>query len=165
MYLLDTPVLFELRKARGGEAHPALTAWAASVARERLFLSAISIVELEAAVARTMRRDRAAGAVLRGWLDDRVLPALDGHILPLDTAVARRRGQIALTETRDAILAATALEHGLTLVTRNVAAFKGVRLKLFDPTSYVPGGAGDEADWRSAARSGPLWFRNLFVRA
>ncbi|TGX54032.1 type II toxin-antitoxin system VapC family toxin [Sphingomonas gei] len=163
MYLLDTPILFELRKARAGQCDAGLAAWAAGVARERLFLSAISLVELEAAVATTAGRDKAAGATLRNWIDDQVVPAFDGHILPLDTAVARRRGQIMLAETRDALFAATALEHGLSLVTFNTAAFKGARLKLFDPRGYQPSDS-DELDWRSAGRNGPLWLRNLFIR-
>lgn len=164
MYLLDTGIVFELRSARAGQADAGLVAWAAGVARERLFLSAISLVELEATAERTARRDKAGGAALRTWIDGQVLPAFEGHVLPLDTAVARRRGQVALADTRDALFAATALEHGLTLVTRNVAAFKGARLKLFDPKGYQPDAVDEDGDWRAAARNGPLWLRNLFVR-
>lgn len=164
MYLLDTPIVFELRKARAGGAEPGLAAWASAVARERLFLSALSLVELETSVAEAARRDKAAGAVLRGWIDEQLVPAFEGHVLPLDAAVARRRGQIALAETRDALFAATALEHGLTLVTGNPAAYKGARVKLFDPRGYTPD-AEEDGDWRAASRTGPLWFKNLFVRA
>ncbi len=165
MYLLDTPVILDLRKARAGQTDAGLAAWAAGVARERLFLSAISLVELEGVAARSARSDKTAGAALRGWIDNQVVPAFEGHILPLDAAVARRRGQLAMAETRDALFAATALEHGLTLVTRNKAAFKGARVRLFDPSGYKPTNeAEDEADWRSAARSGSLWLRNLFIR-
>jgi predicted nucleic acid-binding protein len=162
MFLLDTPILFELRKARSGGAEAGLTAWASGVARERLFLSAISLVELETGAAEAARRDKAAGAILRTWIDEQLVPAFEGHVLPLDAAVARRRGQLALAETRDALLAATALEHGLTLVTRNTAAFRGARVKLFDPHGYSED--ADEGDWRDAARTGPLWLKNLFVR-
>lgn len=163
MFLLDTPIVFELRGARAGRAEAGLTAWASGVARERLFLSALTLVELEASAAEALRRDKAAGAVLRSWIDEQLLPAFEGHILPLDAAVARRRGQLALSETRDALFAATALEHGLTLVTRNTAAFRGARVKLFDPRGYTAD--ADEGDWRDAARTGPLWLKNLFVRA
>jgi predicted nucleic acid-binding protein len=164
MYLLDTLIAFELRTARAGDADPGLTAWAAGVARERLFLSAISLVELEATVARTGQRDKAGGAALRSWIDDQLVPAFEGHILALDAAVARRRGQLALADTRDALFAATALEHGLTLVTRNAPAFKGTRVKLFDPRDYR---ASDEedTDWRSAVRNSAAWLRNPFVRS
>ena len=164
MYLLDTPIVFELRKARAGDADPGLAAWAASVARERLFLSAISLVELEAVVERTARLDKTAGAALRGWIDDQLVPAFEGHILALDAAIARRRGQLALTETRDALFAATALEHGLTLVTRNIAAFKGARAKLFDPRDYRAS-EDEDTDWRTAVRSSAAWLRNPFVRS
>lgn len=165
MFLLDTPVVFELRKARAGTADSGLAAWAAGVARERLFLSAITLVELETGAGEAARRDKAAAAALRAWIADQVIPAFEGHVLPLDAAVARRRGQVPLAETRDALFAATALEHGLTLVTHNAAAFRGARVKLFDPRGYTPEAAADDADWREAARTGPLWLRNLFVRA
>jgi len=163
MYLLDTPIVLELRKARAGRADPGLAAWAAGVARERLFLSAWSLVELEGMAARTARTDRSAGAALRDWVAGQVVPAFEGHILPVDAAVARRRGELAIADTRDALLAATALEHGLTLVTRNKAAFKGARLRLFDPSGYLPTEARWSSSWRSAARSGPHWLRNLFA--
>ena len=164
MYLLDTPIVLELRKARMGQAEPGLTAWASGVARERLFLSAVSLVELEAAAARPARADKAAGAALRTWIDDQVMPAFEGHILPLDAAVARRRSALAIADTRDALFAATALEHGLTLVTRDKAAFKGARLNLLDPAGYKSSEAEEDADWRGAARSGSLWLRNMFIR-
>ena len=163
MYLLDTPIVFELRKARAGNCDPGLAAWAASVARERLFLSAISLVELEAVVSEARRRDKAASAAVRAWVDEQLMPAFDGHVLPLDGAVARRRGELAIAETRDALLAATALEHGLTLVTFDPAAFKGARLKLFDPRGYQPADV-EGGDWRVAGRSGAPWLRNLFIR-
>ena len=69
-----------------------------------------------------------------------------------------------LADTRDALFAATALEHGLTFVTRKSAAFKGARLKLFDPRDYQPDNIDEDGDWRTAARNGPLWLRSLFVR-
>jgi predicted nucleic acid-binding protein len=164
MYLLDTPIVLELRKARAGQADSGLAAWAAGVARERLFLSALSLVELGGMAARTARGDKVAGAMLRAWIDKQVMTAFEDRILPLDAAVARRRGELGIADTRDALFAATALEHGLTLVTRNKAAFKGARIKLFDPSGYRPSEPEEEADWRSAARNGPLWLRNLFVR-
>jgi predicted nucleic acid-binding protein len=164
MYLLDTPIVLELRKAQGGQAEAGLAAWAAGVARERLFLSAVSLVELGGVAAKTARSDKAAGKALREWIENQVVPAFEGHVLPLDAAVARRRGELVIVDTRDALFAATALEHGLTLVTRNKAAFKGARVRLFDPSGYRPNEAEDATDWRSASRSGPLWLRNLFVR-
>ena len=164
MYLLDTDIVFELRNAKAGGTDPGLAGWAAGVARSSLFISAITLLELETGAARVERKDKAAGLALRTWLNDQVAVAFEGRILAVDAAVVRGRSRVHLTDARDALLAATALEHGLTLVTRNAAAFKGVRLKLFDPKGYEPDSVDEDGDWRAAARNGPLWLRNLFVR-
>jgi len=164
MYLLDTPVVLELRKAKAGRTDAGLTAWASGVSRQTLFLSALTLIDLENAAIAMARQDKAGAANLRGWTAERVLPAFDGRILAVDVAIARRRVELTLANPRDALLAATAIEHGLTLVTRQTAAYKGARLKLFNPWGYKPDDE-DEADWRQAARSGPLWLKNLFVRA
>lgn len=162
MYLIDTAVLLDLRTARSGGADPNLVAWAVGVPREQLFLSVLALTEIEALAARAPRGE-AAGAIRR-WIDDQLVPAFGSHLLPVDTAVARRRGQVVLASDRHALMAATALEHALTLVTYDASAYRGVRLKLFDPRRYDPEEVAD--DWRAAAqRSGPLWFRNLFVRS
>ncbi|WP_448662625.1 PIN domain-containing protein [Sphingomonas sp. CJ20] len=162
MYLLDTPIVFDLRRARERDVAPGLALWAGQVARERLFVSSITLVELEAAATDAARRDKAAGAALRKWIDESVVRAFEGNILPLDLAVARRRGQIGLSVTRDALFAATALEHGLTLVTRNGAAFKAARVRVLDPTTYQP---EEDADWRTAGRTRAAWLRDFFVRS
>jgi predicted nucleic acid-binding protein len=164
MYLLDTPVVLELRKAKAGRTDAGLATWATGVSRQNLFLSALSLLELESGAARAEKQDRAGGAALRSWIGDQVMPAFEGRILPVDAAVVRRRAQLPYADTRDGLLAATAIEHGLTLVTRQTAAFKGGRVKLFNPWGYTPEDA-DDADWRQAARTGPLWLKNLFVRA
>jgi len=162
MYLLDTAVLLDLRKARSGGADPNLAAWANGVAREQLFVSMLALAEIEALAARAPRGE--AAQAIRRWIDDQLVPAFGTHLLPVDIAVARRRGQLALASDRDALVAATALEHALTLVTYDAAAYRGVRLKLFDPRRYDPEDSAD--DWRAAAqRSGPIWFRNLFLRS
>jgi predicted nucleic acid-binding protein len=122
------------------------------------------LLELEEDAARLERTDKAAGAALRAWLGDQVMKAFAGRILPVDAAVARRRAQLPYADTRDALLAATALEHGLTLVTRNGAAFKAGRIRTFDPWGYAPASSEEDADWRQAARTGSLWLKNLFVR-
>ena len=164
MYLLDTPVVFELRKARAGRTDPGLATWAGGVARQNLFLSALSLLELENGAMRIERRDKAAGAPLRTWIDGQLLPAFDGRILPIDAAVVRRRGTLPFADSRDGLLAATAVEHGLTLVTRNTAAFKGGRVKLFNPWGYAPEAGDDDEEWDRAGKTGGLWLKNLFVR-
>lgn len=162
MYLLDTGVVLELRKARTGAADPGVVAWASGVDKERLFVSALTLVELDNAAARLSRRDKANGRALRQWIDDRVVPAFEGRILAVDAAVVKRKLELAHADPRDGLLAATALVHRLVLVTSNPAAFKLGRLKLFDPWGYQK--QEEEADWRQAARTGPLWLKNLFVR-
>ena len=164
MFLLDTPVVAELRKARAGQADPALTAWATGIARQNLFISALTLLELEAGVAQAERRDKAAAEGLRTWLDTHVANAFEGRVLAIDAAVARRRAQVAIADARNALLAATAQVHGLTVVTRNLAAFKGGKVKLLNPWDYRPDAAADDADWREGTRTGPLWFKNLFLR-
>jgi toxin FitB len=165
MYLLDTPIVFELREAKSGRADPGLSAWAAAAARRDLHISAIALLELESAAAALERRDKGGGKAVRLWIADKVVPAFDGRILPVDAAVVRRRALIPYSDPRDGLLAATALEHGLILVTRNTAAFKAGRVKLFNPAGYAPDAAENDTDWRQAARAAPLWLKNLFVRS
>lgn len=165
MHLLDTEIVYALREAKGGRADAALTAWASGAARASLFVSALTLLELETAVARAERKDKAQGAALRDWLDNRVARAFEGRILPIDAAVVRRRASVPLTDGRDALLAATALEHGMTLATRDAAAFAKVpRLKLFNPWTYKPEAVDEDEDWGQAAKAGAQWLRNIFVR-
>lgn len=164
MYLLDTDIVLELRNAKSGGADPGLVAWAAGASRASLFISAVTLLDLETALARLHRKDKVAGLSLRKWLDDQVAPAFEGRILPVDAAVVRRRAQVLHADGREALLAATALEHGLTLVTRNVGAFKGARVKVFNPWGYAPDALGDDEDWGQVAKAGSQWLRNIFVR-
>jgi len=158
MYLLDTDVIVSLRRARPEST--GLVAWAKSVPSAQLFVSPLTLIELEAAC--RQGRDKAAVARLQQWLDGQVVPAFEGRMLPLDVAVIRRRRALTLADERDALLAATALEQGLTLATRRPAAYKPARVRLIDPWSYKP---DDDLDWREAARAGsPHWIKNLFGR-
>ena len=166
MYLLDTGVVLELRKAKSGQADPGLAAWAAGIARQKLFISALNLLEIEGAAARLARKDRAAGLVVRQWIDDHVVPAFEGRVLPVDAAVVRRRAQLPYANTRDGLLAATALEHGLTFVTRKVSAFRAGRVKLLNPSgASAQPAAEDDEDWGQGAQTGHLWLKNLYVRA
>ena len=136
MYLLDTNVVSELRKARSGKADGNVVAWAASVPPLGLFLSAITILELETGVLLVERRDPAQGGMLRIWLNDHVLPAFAGRILAVDTLVAQRCARLHVPDPRadrDALIAATALCHGLTVVTRNVADFEPTGVQILNP--------------------------------
>ena len=164
MYLLDTGVVFELRNAKAGRTDAGLAAWAAAIPREDMFISALALLELEDDAARLERKDKAAGAALRVWIGNQVMRAFEGRILPVDAAVVRRRGLLPYADARDGLLAATAVEHGLTLVTRNIGAFKAGRVRTFNPWGYTPASTDEDADWRQAARTSSLWLKNLFVR-
>lgn len=165
MYLLDTAIVLELRNARSGQSDAGLSAWAAGIARQKLFISALNLLEIENAAARLGRKDRAAGLVVREWIDTSVMPAFEGRVLPVDANVVRRRAQLPYANTRDGLLAATALEHGLTFVTRRVASFRAGRVKLLNPSGYSAQPSDDEEDWGQGAQTARLWLKNLYVRA
>lgn len=134
MYLLDTNVVSELRKAKN--AHRGVRTWAQALPAASLFLSAISVLELEIGVLLIERRDRKQGAILRSWMDGHVLPAFSGRILPIDTAVAQRCAPLHVPDPRsdrDALIAATALVHGMAVVTRNVNDFQFRGLTVVNP--------------------------------
>lgn len=136
MYLLDTNVISELRKAKSGKTDNNVVAWANGVSAARLFISVITIWELETGVLLVERRDPTQGAILRSWLNTHVLPAFSERILAVDTAVAQRCARLHLLDPRpdrDAIIAATALVHGMTVVTRNTDDFKPTGVELLNP--------------------------------
>jgi len=165
MFLLDTHVVLELRKVRSGQLDPGLAAWAGGIARHKLFISALTLLEVENAAARLARKDRDAGLAVREWIDDRLMQAFDGRMLAVDAAVVRRRAQLPYANTRDGLLAATALEHGLTLVTHRVAAFRAGRVKVLNPSGYVAPQGEEDEDWSHGAQTGHQWLKNLYVRA
>jgi len=135
-FVLDTNVVSELRKARLGKADANVAAWAQSVDAADLFVSAITILELELGVLSIERKDAVQGAMLRAWLEQHVLPEFSGRTLPVDTAVAQRCARLHVPDKRserDALIAATALVHGMTMVTRNVADFKPIGVTLLNP--------------------------------
>ncbi|WP_010640806.1 type II toxin-antitoxin system VapC family toxin [Acidithiobacillus thiooxidans] len=136
MLLLDTNVVSELRKVRLGKANMNVTAWAESVDATDLFVSAITIMELELGVLSIERKDATQGALLRTWLEQHVLPEFSRRSLSVDTAVAQRCARLHVPDKRgerDALIAATALVHGMTVVTRNVADFKSTGVPLINP--------------------------------
>ena len=126
MFVLDTNVVSELRKVRSGKANTGVAAWAAEVPTAQLFISAITMHELEHGVLLAERSDPDRGAVLRTWLDDSVTSAFADRILPVDEEVARRAARLHVRDPapfRDALIGATALVHRMTVVTRNVRDF------------------------------------------
>jgi predicted nucleic acid-binding protein len=139
MLVLDTNVVSELRKVRSGKADTSVAQWSDSVDAADLFVSAITIQELEIGVLLAERRDPSKGAVLRAWLNSHVLPAFAGRVLPVDTAVAQRSAKLhvpAPQSLRDGFIAATALVHGMTVVTRNVADFAASGVNIINPWAW-----------------------------
>ena len=136
MYLLDTNVVSELRKIRLGKADLHVAKWADSVEAGDLYLSVITVQELEIGVLLAERRDPAQGSVFRAWLNTQVFPAFNGRILSVDTAVAQRSARLHVPDprpVRDGLIAATALVHGMTVVTRNVADFEPAGVAVLNP--------------------------------
>lgn len=136
MFILDTNVVSELRKVRLGRADAQVARWAERADTASMYLSVITVQELEIGVLLAQRRDPAQGALLRAWLDQQVLPAFAQRILPVDTAVARRSAMLHVPDprpVRDGLIAATALVHGMTVVTRNVADFEPCGVTVLNP--------------------------------
>ena len=141
MQLLDTNVVSELRKAGTRRIDAKVGRWAAAADAGGFFISVITLMELETGVRLTERRDGKQGAVLRAWLDDKLQPGFAGRMLPVDEAVALRCAALHLPDPRperDALIAATALVHGMTLVTRNLADFEPMGVPLFNPWAAEP---------------------------
>ena len=140
MYLLDTNVISELRKVGSGRANTSVALWADSVNAADLYISVITVQELEIGVALALRRDAQQGVVLRNWMDRHVLPAFKNRILPVDLAVAQLSAQLNVPDprpVRDGLIAATALVHAMTVVTRNVADFQPCGVSLINPWDWA----------------------------
>ncbi|SJZ51863.1 hypothetical protein SAMN02745126_01458 [Enhydrobacter aerosaccus] len=136
MYLLDTNVLAELRKVRAGKADAGVAQWADTVDTIDLYISVVTIEEIEIGVLRVERRDVRQGSMLRTWLGQHVLPAFADRVLPIDAAVALRSAQLHVPDPRsirDCYIAATALVHGLTVVTRNIIDFNRTGVEVLNP--------------------------------
>lgn len=134
MFLLDTNVISDLR--RPDKAPASLLAWSRSVSAHTLFISCITLFELELGVRQRERRDPAQGSMLREWLDTRVVTEFDGRVLDIDGAIARRCAAMHVPNPapeRDAWIAATALVHGLTVVSRNVRDFAACGAPVLNP--------------------------------
>jgi toxin FitB len=134
MFILDTNVISELR--RPAKADPKVLAWATATPVASTFLSSITILEIELGMLLIERKDKAQGAMLKAWIEGHILPRFDGRILSVDTAVARQCARLHVPDPgaeRDTMIAGTAMVHGMTVVTRNVADFAASGVRLLDP--------------------------------
>ncbi|MEO5773552.1 MAG: PIN domain-containing protein [Sphingomicrobium sp.] len=160
MHLLDTDVVWALRYAQGEHLAQGFGAWVADVAPASLFISVVTLMELEGGTASIHRREKTMAANLRAWIDTQLRPAFDGRVLPIDAAVTKRWAHLAYAEPRDGLLAATALEQGFTLVTREPAAFKLGRVRTLNPWTYTP--SSPDIAWDDSSLTGSLWLKSLF---
>jgi len=138
MYLLDTNVVSALRKVRSGKADAGVAQWAEQTRAAELYLSVISLHELDIGVLLRERKDAEQGRMLREWLEQHVLPAFADRVLPVDVAVARASARLHVPDprpVRDALIAATALVHDMTVVTRNIADFEPTGVAIHNPWS------------------------------
>lgn len=136
MFVLDTNVVSELRKVRTGKIDANVAAWAETMYAADLFVSSITLMELELGILSFERRDALQGAVLRSWFEQHVLPEFSGRTLAVDNALALRCARLHVPDKRgerDALIAATALVHGMTVVTRNVPDFEPTGVQIINP--------------------------------
>jgi toxin FitB len=136
MYLIDTNVLSELRKVAAAKADKKVTKWANSVDSAELYLSTITIQEIEIGILLLARKDLRQASVFRRWLEEQVLPSFEKRILSVDASVARRSASLYVPNPRpirDSLIAATSVVHAMTMVTRNVADFQLPGVKVLNP--------------------------------
>ena len=139
MFLLDTNVVSELRRAVRADAN--VRAWAAATPLDLYAISVVTLQELERGTLLMERRNAQQGGVLRRWLEEEVVKRLAPRILPIDAAIARLCARLHVPDPRperDALIAATALVHGLTVVTRDTADFARMGVQLLNPWLAPP---------------------------
>lgn len=136
MYLLDTNVISELRKASTGKANENVVNWASTIANASLFISVITILELKTGILLKERKDPKQGEILTKWLNENVLPAFKNRIIPIDEKIALTCAEFHVPDPRsdrDTLIAATAVVHKMTVVTRNTKDYDHTKVKVLNP--------------------------------
>lgn len=136
MFLLDTNVISELREPRSRPADQHVLRWARSVPPNALYLSVVSVLELELGMLQIDRRDPIQGQILRVWIEGKIIHRFAGRVLAIDLKIARRCAALHVPDPRserDAYIAATALVHNMTVVTRNTADFAPTGVPTLNP--------------------------------
>lgn len=136
MYLIDTNVVSEYRRVGAGRGDPNVAKWALAVPNSQQYLSALTILETEKGYLLLARKDTAQAERLRLWLDASLYPTAAGRIISVDREIATRAASLHVPDPRphiDALIAATALVHNLTVVTRNVSDFAPMGVTLLNP--------------------------------
>ncbi len=136
MFLVDTNVVSELRRSKTGKADANVLSWAESVSPVELYISTISILEIEIGVLQAEHRDHRQGKALRNWFEGQVLTVFHERVIPIDLEVARRCADLHVPDPaadRDALIAASALVHGMSVVTGNISDFSASGVPLVNP--------------------------------
>lgn len=139
MYLLDTNVVSELRRAGTDRCDPSVAAWAQSVSVTELFISVVTVMEIQTGILLKKRKDKAQGSQLQAWLDTQVMPSFDERILSVTTDIVLRCATLHVPDHKsphDAFLGATAYVHDLDMVTRNVADFENMDIGIINPWEF-----------------------------
>lgn len=137
-YLFDTNVISELR--RPDRAHSKVVKWSRSVPADEVFISAITLLELERGTLKAERRAPDLGSVLRRWMNAHVHPTYGSRTLDVTTEIALKAARfeaLPTVELADHLIAASALVHDLILVTRNVSDFDKTGVRLFNPWDHA----------------------------
>lgn len=137
MYLLDTNVVSVFRRI--DKAPQQILDWAQTLDADDFYLSVVTILEIEQGILMKERKDEMQASLYRDWLNNDILVRFEDRILPIDLAIAQRCARLHVPDPkseRDALIAATALVHGMAVVTRNEADFKATGFPLIDPWSY-----------------------------
>ncbi|CAM3841566.1 type II toxin-antitoxin system VapC family toxin [Avibacterium endocarditidis] len=136
MYFIDTNVLSEIRKIKSGKANQGVIRWLSEINEQQIYTNIVVMMELERGILAKERKDPWQGKILRQWFENTIKIGFANRILHLDAKTAQICATLHIPNhcpKNDAWIAASAIQYGLTLVTRNTADFSRMGIKLFNP--------------------------------